>query len=80
MVVQASTAGGLVMRARNEQRAAVVLTTLLPTQVRRRREGLRETLVRTVRKVDLRPPGLLLVHDAGVLELLDERFFPPMYS
>ena len=65
------------MSARDEQRTAVVLATLLPAQVRRRREGFRETLVGTVRKVDLGPPCLLLVHDAGVLELLDERLLAP---
>ena len=63
--------------ARDEQRTAVVLATLLPAQVRRLREGFRKTLVGTVRKVDLGPPSLLLVHDAGVLELLDERLLAP---
>ena len=42
-----------------------------------RRERFRETSVRTIRIVDLRAPRLLLVHDAGVLELLDERLFAP---
>ena len=62
---------------RHKESTSVVLTTLLSTEVRRSREGLRKALIGTVGIVDLRTPSLLLVHDAGVLELLDERLLAP---
>ena len=73
MVETAATTRRL-LRAGNEQITAIVLTALLPPEVRGRRERFRETHVRSSRVVNLRSPTLLLVHYGGVLELLDERF------
>ena len=64
--------------ARDEERTAVVLAALLPPEVGGGRERLWQTLFGAVRVVDLRAPGFLLVHDARVLELLNERLFPPI--
>ena len=66
-----------IVGTRYEQSAAVVRAPLLPAQVRRGRERFRKPLIRTIRVVDLRPPRLLLIHDARILELLDERLLAP---
>ena len=65
------------MSARNEESATVILAPFLPTQMSWRRERFRKPLIRTIRVVDLRPPRLLLIHDARILELLDERLLAP---
>ena len=62
---------------RDKQSTPIMLTPLLTTQVSGWRERFRETFVRTIGVVDLRTPRLLLVHDAGVLELLNKRLLPP---
>ena len=54
-----------------------MLTPLLATQVGRRRELFWKTFVGTIGIIDLWPPRLLLIHNAGVLELLDERLLAP---
>ena len=54
-----------------------MLTPLLATQVGRRRERFWKTFVGTIGIIDLWPPSLLLILNAGVLELLDERLLSP---
>ena len=65
------------LRAGNIQSTTIVLTALLPPEVRGRRERLGEALLRPVGEEDLRAPSLALVHDARVLELLNESFLAP---
>ena len=76
MVVEPAAARRMVVGAGDKERAAVVLAPLLSTEMSGGRERLWETLVWPVGEVDLWAPSLLFVHDAGVLELLDEGFFP----
>ena len=64
----------VVVSARDEKRAAVARAALLAAEVRRRREGLGQSLSGAVGVEDLGPPFLAFVHDARVLELLDEGF------
>lgn len=59
------------------QRPAVARTTLLPAEVGRLREGFGEALVDALGVEDLGLPALALVHDARVLELLDESLLAP---
>lgn len=59
------------------ERPTIVLATLFPAQVRRRRERLRHALVRPVRKEYLWAPSLALVHNARVFEPLDEGLLSP---
>ena len=70
----------VVVGPRDKQRTTVARAALLPAQVRRRRERLGEALLRAGGVEDLGAPGLALVHDAGVLELLDEGFFSSLFK
>ena len=62
-------------RPRNKQRPPIMRTPFLTPEMRRGREGLGETLVRSAGVEDLRTPGFAFVHYAGVFEFLDEGFF-----
>ena len=61
--------------AMQEQSTTVLRRSFLAPIMRRRGERFRKSLVRTATVEDLRTPGFALVHHAGVLELLDQRFF-----
>ena len=77
MVIEAATARWMVMSSGDEEGSTVVLASFLPSQVGRRWKWFREALIGPVGVVDFWTPRLLLVHDAGVLELLDERLLAP---
>lgn len=77
MSVVAKVAAVIMVSAGNEQRATVVCATLLAAEVGGSGEGFRQSLVWTIREEDPRSPLVSLVHDARVLELLDECFLAP---
>ena len=61
---------------RNKQGPTIMRTPFLPPEVRRGRKRLRQPLVRSRLRVEyLGSPSFPFVHDARVLELLDQRFF-----
>ena len=68
------------VKAGNEQCPAIIGTTFFPPHVGRLRELFWESLFRAGIGVKyFRTPLLTLVHDARVLELFDECFFPPFH-
>ena len=60
----AKVATMVVMSAGNEERTTIIRAAFLAAEMRRRREGFEEALIRSVREEDLRPPLGTFVHDA----------------
>ena len=77
MSVVAEVAAVIMVSAGNEQRATVVCAALLAAEVGGGGERFGQSLVWPVREEDPGSPLVSLVHDARVLELLDECFLAP---
>lgn len=77
MSVVAEVAAVMMVSAGNEQRATVVCATLLAAEVGGGRERFGQPLVWPIRVEDPGSPLVSFVHDARVLELLDECFLAP---
>lgn len=67
----------IVVHPGDVKRATIMRTALFAAKVRGRGKWFRKTLLWTIRVIDLRAPLLAFIHNTGILELLDESFFPP---
>ena len=67
----------VVMGTRDVECPTIARTAFLPAEVGWCRERLRQALVGSFGEENFRTPGFALVHDARILELLNQSFFAP---